>query len=79
MDSVLVIDNTEFDAPPQFAGKWVEVRFHPDHMEESYILHDGEKFPIHHTDRLKNANTRRKSKPQYIRYHVDEFDEERSI
>ena len=71
-DSVLTIDNTEYDTPPQFAGKWVEVRFNPTRMEDAYILYDGEKFPITKTDRVKNGTSHRNNRPLTINYHTKE-------
>ena len=71
-DSVVTIDKTEYDVPPQFAGKWVEVRFNPTRMEDAYILYNGEKFPISRTDRVKNGSSHRNNRPVTITYHSGE-------
>lgn len=71
-DSVVTINNAEYDIPPQFAGKWVEVRFNPAKMEDAYILYNGEKFPITKTDRVKNGTSHRNNHSVTIHYHIDE-------
>ena len=69
-DSVIKIDNEEYDVPAQFAGKWVEIRFNPTHMKDAYILYNGTQFPITLTDRVKNGNTRRNSNQEVISYRA---------
>lgn len=71
-DSVIKINNDEYDVPAQFAGCWVEVRFNPSHMEDAYILYNGEQFPITLTDRVKNGTSLRNSNPTVINYHTTE-------
>lgn len=67
-DSVIKINNAEYDVPAQFAGCWVEVRFNPSHMEDAYILYNGSQFPITLTDRIKNGTSLRNNNPQVINY-----------
>lgn len=68
-DSVIKINNDEYDVPAQFAGRWVEIRFNPSSMQDAYILYDGSRFPITRTDRAKNGRTLRNSSPETISYH----------
>ena len=71
-DSVIKINNDEYDVPAQFAGKWVEIRFNPSHMEDAYILYNGDRFPVTLTDRVKNGNSIRNSNPEVISYHASD-------
>jgi len=61
-DSCISIDNVLYDAPQQFIGMKVEVRFLPNHMEDAYILYEGEHYPILGTDKVANSRTKRKNK-----------------
>ena len=56
-DACVSIDSIEYDCPPRFMGMKVDIRFLPDHMEDAFILYEGEKFPIKRTDRIENAHT----------------------
>lgn len=67
-DSCLTIDGVWYDAPPQFIGMKVEVRFIPENMENAYILYGGERFPISRTDKESNAKTKRNSSLPSIQY-----------
>lgn len=58
-DSCISIDSVLYDAPQQFIGMKVDVRYLPDRMEEAYILYEGEHFPIRRTDKNDNAKTKR--------------------
>ena len=71
-DNVIKINNDEYDVPAQFSGCWVEVRYNPSHMQDAYILYNGEQFPISLTNRVKNGTSRRNSNPEVIRYHQKE-------
>ena len=68
-DSVIKINNEEYDVPAQFAGRWVEIRFNPSRMQDAYILYNGSRFPVTLTDRVKNGNTLRNTTPETISYH----------
>ena len=68
-DSVIKINNEEYDVPAQFAGRWVEIRFNPSSMQDAYILYNGSRFPVTLTDRVKNGNTLRNTTPETISYH----------
>ena len=67
-DSVVKINETEYDVPAQFAGMNVEIRYNPNHMEDAYLLYNGEHFPIHRTDRVANSTMRRNNPPVTIDY-----------
>jgi transposase InsO family protein len=57
-DSTISIDSVCYDAPMQFIGQTVEIRFLPGGME-AYIYHDKTHFPITKTDKLANSKTKR--------------------
>ena len=67
-DSVVKINETEYDVPAQFTGMNVEIRYNPNHMEDAYLLYNGEHFPIHRTDRVANSTMRRNNPPVTIDY-----------
>lgn len=58
-DSCVSINNILFDAPQQFIGMKVDIRFLPDRMKEAFILYDGKHFPLKLTDKVANAKTKR--------------------
>jgi hypothetical protein len=57
-------DGVLYDAPMQFIGMNVEVRFLPGAMDGAYILHDGLHYPIKKTDKVANARTKRDNLPK---------------
>ena len=67
-DSVVKINDEEYDVPAQFAGLCVEIRYNPERMEDAYLLYNGERFPIHRTDRVANSTLRRNEPPATIDY-----------
>ena len=58
-DSCVSINKSSFDAPQQFIGMKVDIRFLPDHMDEAFILYDGKHYPLKQTDKVANAKTKR--------------------
>ena len=62
-DSCITINKTFFDAPTQFIGAKVEIRYLPDQMEKAYIYYEGKHFPLTLTD--KNANSKVKRNNPY--------------
>lgn len=63
-DSCISIDGTYYDAPQQFIGMKVEIRYLPDVMEDAYILYEGLHFPILLTDKVANSKTKRNNLPK---------------
>ena len=63
-DATIHLMNTVYDAPMQFIGQKVEVRFLPDDAESVYILHGGVHYPLRLTDRVANGSTKRESPVQ---------------
>jgi len=63
-DSCISIDGTLYDAPMQFIGMGVEVRFLPGAMEDAYILYEGAHYPIHRTDKVANSRAKRDNLPK---------------
>ena len=62
-DSCITISGTWYDAPPQFIGMNVEIRFLPDQMESAYILYGSTRFPICETNKVENSSTKRNNLP----------------
>lgn len=58
-DSCISINKELFDAPQQFIGMTVEVRFLPSHMDDAYILYEGKHYPLKPTDKVANSKTKR--------------------
>lgn len=56
-----------YDAPMQFIGQKMEVRFLPGDTESAYILYGGEHYSLWLTDRVANGKTRRE-RPVQIDY-----------
>ena len=62
-DSTLSIDKVSYDAPMQFIGMRVEIRYLPDAMESAFILYEEERYPIRVTDKNANCYTKRNNIP----------------
>jgi hypothetical protein len=62
-DATFTIDKISFDAPMQFIGQTVEVRFMPGKPETTCIFHDKDRFPVRFTDKAANCKTRREKLP----------------
>jgi len=62
-DATLSIDNVSYDAPMQFIGMKVEIRYLPDAMESAFILYEKERYPIRVTDKNANCYTKRHNIP----------------
>ena len=62
-DSTISIDGVSYDAPMQFIGLKVEVRFLPNVMEDAYILHKKHQHPIRKTNKVENSRTKRLNTP----------------
>ena len=62
-DSSLVFLKTQFDAPIQFIGQKVEVRFLPDRMEDAFIFDAGMRHPLKLTDKVANGKAKREAWP----------------
>ena len=63
-DSCITIDGVWYDAPQQFIGMKVEVRYLPGAMEDAYILYENIHYPIPRTDKVANSKTKRDSLPK---------------
>jgi transposase InsO family protein len=70
-DSCITINSIIYDAPMQFIGMTVEVRFLPGAMEDAYILYEGIHYPIPATDKVANSKTKRNNLPT-INYGKEE-------
>ena len=62
-DATFTIDKISFDAPMQFIGQTVEVRFLPGQPQTTCIFHDKAVFPLRMTDKVANCKTRRQKLP----------------
>lgn len=70
-DSCITIDGVSYDAPLQFMGMKIEVRFMPGHMEDAYILYSGSRFPLIRTDKNANAAAKRNTGLPDIRFSME--------
>jgi len=61
-DSTVKLEGVLWDAPMQFIGYTVEVRFAPG-GDGAYISADGTRYPLSKTDKAANARTRRSNSP----------------
>ena len=62
-DSCISIDGIYYDAPQQFIGMKVEIRYLPGCMENAYILYEGTHYRIPATDKAANSRTKRSHLP----------------
>ena len=62
-DSTVKLDGKQWDAPMQFIGCTVEVRYTPDGCSDAYIVADGVRHYLRKTDKVANARTRRANMP----------------
>jgi len=58
-DATVHLSGMVYDAPMQFIGQKVEVRFVPGDVQSAYILYGEEHYPLRLTDRVANGKTRR--------------------
>lgn len=70
-DATIHLAGMVYDAPMQFIGQKVEVRFLPGDPQSTYILYGEEHYPLRLTDRIANGNTRR-NRPFQINYGKEE-------
>ena len=63
-DSCVTIDGVYYDAPQQFIGMKVDIRFLPNLMEDAYILYEGVHYPIPVTDKAANSRAKRDNLPK---------------
>lgn len=62
-DSCITIDGVYYDAPQQFIGMKVDIRYLPGQMETAYLLYEGVHYPIPATDKVANSRTKRNNLP----------------
>jgi len=62
-DATISIDKQSYDAPMQFIGAKVDIRYLPDDMSSAFILYDNEKFPLVPTDKNANCHSKRQNVP----------------
>lgn len=60
-DATVHLLNECYDAPMQFIGQKVEVRFLPGDTGSAYILYSGQHYPLRLTDRVANGRTKRQT------------------
>ena len=63
-DSCITIDGVCYDAPQQFIGMKVDIRFLPGRMEDAYILYEDIHYPIPRTDKVANSRAKRNNLPR---------------
>ena len=69
-DATLSIDSTYYDAPMQFIGMKVEVRFLPEEMDQAYILYEEKHYQLRLTSKVQNGRTKRNNNFPAIDYSV---------
>jgi len=67
-DACISINKTYYDAPQQFIGMKVQVRFLPGAMDDAYILYDNKRYPIIRTDKTANSRTKRNNPHDNLDY-----------
>lgn len=67
-DATISIDAVYYDAPMQFIGMKVDVRFLPDEMNNAYILYEGKHYELRLTNKVENSKTKREGKIPSIDY-----------
>lgn len=60
-DATIHLSNECYDAPMQFIGQKVEVRFIPGDPESAYLLYGGRHYALRLTDRVANGKTKRQA------------------
>ena len=60
-DATIELDCKCYDAPMQFIGQKVEVRYLPDTSEKTWVFAEGKRYPIRLTDRVENGKTKREN------------------
>lgn len=58
-DATVSIDKFSYDAPMQFIGQTVEIRFRPNDMGSAVISTEDGQFPLRQTDKNENCRTKR--------------------
>ena len=58
-DATLKIDKILYDAPMQFIGQTVELRYMPGRTDSAFILSDGKRYPLRLTNKIENSKTKR--------------------
>ena len=60
-DATVELDSRCYDAPMQFIGQKVEVRYLPDDPEKAWVFSEGKRHPMRLTNRAENGRTKRKN------------------
>ena len=58
-DATVELDCRCYDAPMQFIGQKVEVRYLPDDPEKVWVFSEEKRYPMRLTDRVENGKTKR--------------------
>lgn len=58
-DSTVSIDKVSYDAPMQFIGQTVDIRFRPGDLSSAVICTDDAQFPLRQTNKTENCHTKR--------------------
>lgn len=60
-DATVELDSRCYDAPMQFIGQKVEVRYLPEDPEKVWVFSEGKRYPMRLTDRVGNGKTKREN------------------
>lgn len=58
-DSTIRIDKLQYDAPMQFIGQTVDLRFMPGKPDSVFILYEKKRYPLRLTNKVENSRTKR--------------------
>jgi hypothetical protein len=58
-DATIKIDSQSYDAPMQFIGQTVDIRFEPGQADSVFIFFEGKRYPLRLTDKVENSRTKR--------------------
>ena len=58
-DATVTIAKTQFDAPMQFIGQTVEVRYPPGQLDGAFILYDKKRYLLRKTNKAENSRAKR--------------------
>ena len=62
-DSTVSIDKVSYDAPMQFIGQRVDIRFRPNDIASAVIITEDGQFPLRQTNKNDNCHTKRSNGP----------------
>ena len=59
----VTVPKVSYDAPMQFIGQRVDIRFRPNDMDSAVIITEDGQFPLRQTNKNDNCHTKRSNSP----------------